>query len=254
MSFLHRVPLRSRRRRLAGRRVPFSRVSHVLARAFAPARFARLIARGRASAGRTSPVRYIGDFSHRCDAGDEPASGCRFLLSHLTTVLQGSSPYQELFQNKRTTVRPPGGDIGTCHEMSCSVMRCPEPPCAPGLRQPPCRRACRVRLGSMSSRPFPACLSGSRTLRNRIGGPGSRLSSTPSLSRFRPCQAPSAGTAQSLESSRAGPSMCDSRSGPPCPLAHPRSSRYQSLLASTSATAVSGRDSVARLRMRYEAT
>ena len=53
----------------------------------APARFARLIARANRCAGRTSPVRSVGVFSRRHEAGDEAASGCRFLLSHLTTDL-----------------------------------------------------------------------------------------------------------------------------------------------------------------------
>ena len=52
------------------------------------------------SARRTSPVRSSGIFSHRCEAGDEAARGCRFLPSHTTTVLQGSSPHKELFQNQ----------------------------------------------------------------------------------------------------------------------------------------------------------
>ena len=51
------------------------------------------------SAGRTSPVRSVGFFSRRREAGDGAARGCRFLLSHPTTVLQGSSPYRELFHN-----------------------------------------------------------------------------------------------------------------------------------------------------------
>ena len=80
----------------------FARIAWARARAFAPARFARLIARACArepGAGRTSPVRSVGVFSRRREAGDEAASGCRFLLTHLTTILQGSSPYRELFHN-----------------------------------------------------------------------------------------------------------------------------------------------------------
>ena len=80
------------------RRVPFSRVSHGRARAFAPARFARLIARASKRRAQVSrPFRWV--FSRRREAGDGAARGCRFLLSHPTTVLQGSSLYRELFHN-----------------------------------------------------------------------------------------------------------------------------------------------------------
>ena len=41
----------------------------------------------------------VGLFSRRREAGHGAARGCRFLLSHPTTVLQGSSPYRELFHN-----------------------------------------------------------------------------------------------------------------------------------------------------------
>ena len=77
----------------------FARIACAHAPAFAPARFARLIAR--ASHAQGAPVLSVpfGFFSHRCKAGDEAASGCRFVLSHPTTVLQMSSPYRELFHN-----------------------------------------------------------------------------------------------------------------------------------------------------------
>ena len=83
------------------RRDPFSRVSH----ACAPARRAGAVRApdcARAShvlAGRTSPVRSVGVFSRRREAGDEAARGCRLLLSHSTTILQRSSPFRELFHN-----------------------------------------------------------------------------------------------------------------------------------------------------------
>ena len=100
--FLHRVSVPFAPPPACLRRVPVSRVSHGRARAFAPARFARLIARACArepGAGRTSPVRSVGVFSRRREAGDEAARGCRFLLTHLTTISQGSSLYRELFHN-----------------------------------------------------------------------------------------------------------------------------------------------------------
>ena len=87
MSSLHRVSLRSRRRRLA--------CGATLFRAYRAGARARVCAGAvrapdcarEPCAGRTSPVRSVGGFSHRCKAGDEAASGCRFLLSHLTTDL-----------------------------------------------------------------------------------------------------------------------------------------------------------------------
>ena len=71
----------------------FARIACARLRAFrAGAHIAHLIARTReANAGRTSPVRSVGFFSRRREAGDEAASGCRFLLCHSTTDLQRSS-------------------------------------------------------------------------------------------------------------------------------------------------------------------
>ena len=110
------VPLRSFPPPACQRRGSFSRVPHARAGApFAPARFARLIARAWTSAGRTSPVRSVGVFSRRREAGDEAARGCRLLLSHPTTVLQGSSRYKELIQllfvHPRTQLQASGGSL-----------------------------------------------------------------------------------------------------------------------------------------------
>ena len=87
MSSLHRVSLRSRRRRLACGATLF-RAYRAGARARVRAGAVRAPDCAREPcAGRTSPVRSVGGFSRRCKAGDEAASGCRFLLSHLTTDL-----------------------------------------------------------------------------------------------------------------------------------------------------------------------
>ena len=99
MSSLHRVSFRSRRPRFPGKRPFFARIACAPAPAFAPARFARLIARARANARRTSPVRSVGVFSHRREAEGETARGRRFLLSHPTTDSTGSSPFGNYFIN-----------------------------------------------------------------------------------------------------------------------------------------------------------
>ena len=112
----------------------FARIACARVRAFAPARFARLIAR-EPSAGRTSPVRSVGGFSHRCEAGDEAASGCRFLLSHPTTDSTGSSHFENYF-----IIREQSSASGRRRrDTSCDVMRPLSPPVFAGLLSP--RRA-----------------------------------------------------------------------------------------------------------------
>ena len=97
--FLHRVSFRPRRRRLACGATLF-RAYRRCARARVCAGAVRAPDCAREpDAGRTSPVRSVGGFSRRREVRDEAARGCRFLLTHLTTVLQGSSPYGELFHN-----------------------------------------------------------------------------------------------------------------------------------------------------------
>ena len=54
----------------------------------------------RTSAGRTSPVRSVGIFSRRREAGGEAASGCRFLLPHPSTDISGSSSFEELIPKR----------------------------------------------------------------------------------------------------------------------------------------------------------
>ena len=93
MSFLLPLPFRSRRRRLACGASLFRAYRMCApARVRAGAVCAPDCAR-EPSAGRTSPVRSVGGFSHRREAGDEAASGCRFLLTHLTTDFTGVKPF-----------------------------------------------------------------------------------------------------------------------------------------------------------------
>ena len=120
MSLLHRVSFRPRRRRLACGASLF-RAYRMGARARLSCRRAYRApdcARETPAQGARLPSVPLGFFSHRCEAGGEAASGCRFLLTHLTTVLQGSSPYRELFHNSRTNCclqEETPGHVMRCH-------------------------------------------------------------------------------------------------------------------------------------------
>ena len=98
----------------------FARIACARAPAFAPARFARLIARAN-DAGRTSPVRSVGGFSRRCEARDEAASGCRFLFVSSYHGFTGVKPLPRIISYFMNELLPPGGNAGTCHAMSCSA-------------------------------------------------------------------------------------------------------------------------------------
>ena len=160
-----------------GRLSTAHRIACAPAPAFAPARFARLIACARQAQGALLPSVPLGFF--RTGARQEtkrPPDTASFCL--ILSRICRSQTFSGIISNLANKIPPPEGDIGTCHEMSCSVMRCHEAPRAPGLRGPPCRRACHARR-EHASRPFPTCLPGSCTLRNRKGSPGSRPSSQP---------------------------------------------------------------------------
>ena len=133
MPFLHSVSFRSRRGPARG--VPFSRVSHARACApLAPARFARLIARASQAQGARLPSVPLGLFSRRREAGDGAASGCRFLLSHPTTDILRSSPFRRFISYQANKPLSPAEDTGTCHEMSCFVIRPPaQGACLPSI-------------------------------------------------------------------------------------------------------------------------
>ena len=119
-SFLLPAPVsfRSRRRRVPGQH-PLSRVSHVRARLRLRRRgFARLIARARASARRTSPVRSYGDFSRRHESKRPPDAASSCLI--LPWIFQGRALFRNYFSISRTRPasrqimsRPAAGRAGT---------------------------------------------------------------------------------------------------------------------------------------------
>ena len=111
------------------RSVGFSR------RSPAPGAVAHLILRtrvGKTGAGRTSPVRSVGVFSRRREAGDarglrmpDPGSSTQPLLllpgmSHPSTDFQGSSPQKELILNSLTNCR-------SCEALPRPRLRAPGP-------------------------------------------------------------------------------------------------------------------------------
>ena len=76
----------------AVRRDPASRVSRARPRASAPARFARLIAPAReVDAGRTSPARSAGVFSHRCQAKRPPDTASSRPISAMDSWMSRSN-------------------------------------------------------------------------------------------------------------------------------------------------------------------
>ena len=92
---------RSSRRRCPGRTEPFSaRIARAPGRAFAPARFARLIARARGpDARRTSPVHFSRLFSRRREpeGGAVPGTPHPCLPPHLVSDCREVKLFQELF-------------------------------------------------------------------------------------------------------------------------------------------------------------
>ena len=116
------------------RRVPsFARIACARAPAFAPARFARLIARTWTNAGHTSPVRSVGLFrtGARQETKRPPDAASSCLI--LPRFYRGQALTENYFiiheQSSASSRRP--------RDMSCSVMRChvPPPPPAGALSQ-----------------------------------------------------------------------------------------------------------------------
>ena len=117
MSSLHRVSFRPRRRRFPGKRPFFARIAWAPAPAFrAGAHIARLIARTRANARRTSPVRSVGVFfrTGARQKAKRPADAASS-LSHSTTDSTGSSPLRELFHSCMNELPSPGRGAGFPH-------------------------------------------------------------------------------------------------------------------------------------------
>ena len=92
----------------SGRPPFFARIACARARAFAPARFARLIARASQAQGALLLSVPLGLFSRRRETGDEAASGCRFVLSHSTMDFSGSSPVQGIISPSLELARQVG--------------------------------------------------------------------------------------------------------------------------------------------------
>ena len=112
----------------------FARIAWARPPAFAPARFARLIARASQAQGARLPSVPLGLFSRRREAGDGAASGCRFLLSHPTTDILRSSPFRRFISYQANKPLSPAEDTGTSHEMSYFVIRPPaQGACLPSI-------------------------------------------------------------------------------------------------------------------------
>ena len=98
MSSLHRISFRSRRRRFPGKRPCFARIACAPAPAFAPARFARLIARaGKRKAHVSRPFRWV----FFAPARGRRRNGPRMPLPPVPSYhgFTGHKPFRELFHN-----------------------------------------------------------------------------------------------------------------------------------------------------------
>ena len=146
ISFLHRVSFRSRRQRLPGGAALISRVSHGRAPAFAPARFARLIARASPAQGTRLPSVPMGFFragaKRETKRPPDAASSCPIL----PRISQGSSPYRELFRIIRTNhgFRPGGLIPASTDPASGSSPRTPIRGPAPAVSA--CREGRKIAL------------------------------------------------------------------------------------------------------------
>ena len=175
----------------------FARIACAHAPAFAPARLcapdcARV---GRRRAHLSRPFRWVfcAGASREAKRPPDAASSCPIL----PRISQGQALTRNYFKKLGTKfhLREETPErVMKCHVLSCDVMRPLHPRARPASLSPRLPRAPG------------ACLPGSCTLRNRKGGPGSRLSSTPSLPRFPSCQGPGR-AGQTVESLRAVSSM-----------------------------------------------
>ena len=156
----------------------FARIACAHAPAFAPARFARLIAHARGNAGRTSPVRSVGFFRTGArqetkrlpDAASSPAS-----FYHGFTGVKPSSGISSYFMNKlSSSVMAPTLPFATRPAPTASSPPAPPRPRAPGRaagsRHPPLPgRGTRKRHEmscSVTIRRAPGLLCGGETARN----------------------------------------------------------------------------------------